>query len=143
MHVVGPFPLHGGTFYALVSATTAGVRGDVQALAEFDEAAAALKRILVPCTELYAHPSELDLEYLYSVMVVEETLPEGETGLCFFADQQIDHSPTGSCVMARVALAVDRGRLQIGEGREMSRLSVSCTMETASAGRRWRGAPRV
>jgi trans-L-3-hydroxyproline dehydratase len=143
MHVVGPFPLHGGTFYALVSATTAGVRGDVQALAEFDEAAAALKRILVPCTELYAHPSELDLEYLYSVMVVEETLPEGETGLCFFADQQIDHSPTGSCVMARVALAVDRGRLQIGEGRETSRLSVSCTMETASAGRRWRGAPRV
>ncbi|KAJ7834130.1 hypothetical protein B0H14DRAFT_3462245 [Mycena olivaceomarginata] len=84
MRVVGPFPLHGGTFYTLVSATTAGVRGDVQALAEFDEAAAALKRILAPW-------------------------------LCFFADQQIDHSPTGSCVMARVALGVDQGRLQIGE----------------------------
>ncbi|KAJ7699749.1 hypothetical protein B0H14DRAFT_3035221, partial [Mycena olivaceomarginata] len=63
---------YGGAFYAL--------------------AAAALKRILAPRTELYAHPSEPDLEYLYSVMV------------------QIDRSPTGSCVMAR--------RLQIGEGRK-------------------------
>ncbi|KAJ7844791.1 proline racemase [Mycena olivaceomarginata] len=113
---------YGGAFYALVSAAElgfpAGVRGDVRTLAEFDEAAAALKRILAPRTELYAHPSEPDLEYLYSVMVVEETSPEGETGLCFFADQQIDRSPTGSCVMARVALAVDQGRLQIGEGRK-------------------------
>lgn len=113
---------YGGAFYALVSAAelgfSAGLRGDVRTLAEFDEAAATLKQILAPRTELYAHPSEPDLEYLYSVMVVEETSPEGETGLCFFADQQIDRSPTGSCVMARVALAVDQGRRQIGEGRE-------------------------
>ncbi|KAF8176131.1 proline racemase [Mycena galopus ATCC 62051] len=110
---------YGGAFYALVSAAELGfpdgVRGGGHTLAEFDEAAATLKRILYPRKELYAHPSEPDLEYLYSVMVVEKT-PKGETGLCFFADQQIDRSPTGSCVMARVALAVDQGRLQIGEG---------------------------
>ncbi|KAJ7249179.1 hypothetical protein B0H12DRAFT_1122222 [Mycena haematopus] len=94
-----------------------GVRGDARTLAEFDDATAALKRVLHPRKELYTHPSEPDLEYLYSVMVVERTL-KGETGLCFFADQQIDRSPTGSCVMARVALAVDQGRLQIGEGCE-------------------------
>ncbi|KAJ7145068.1 proline racemase [Mycena crocata] len=114
---------YGGAFYALVSASElgfpAGVRqssgADAATLIEFDEAAATLKRILYPRKELFAHPSEPDLEYLYSVMVVEET-PRGELGLCFFADQQIDRSPTGSCVMARIALAVDKGRLKLGEG---------------------------
>ncbi|KAL8286663.1 hypothetical protein RQP46_004191 [Phenoliferia psychrophenolica] len=41
-----------------------------------------------------------------------------ETGLCFFADQQIDRSPTGSCVGARVALAVATGKLAIGQSWE-------------------------
>ncbi|KAK7006172.1 proline racemase [Favolaschia claudopus] len=115
---------YGGAFYALVSATELGFkdglrRGDSnQTLAEFDEATATLKRILSERKELYAHPREPDLAFLYSVMVVEKT-DQGETGLCFFADQQIDRSPTGSCVMARVAFAVDQGRLQIGgEGCE-------------------------
>ncbi|KAJ6512670.1 proline racemase [Mycena sanguinolenta] len=109
---------YGGAFYALVSAAELGfpdgLRGDPRTLAEFDVATAALKRVLYSRKELYRHPSEPDLEFLYGVMVVERT-PKGETGLCFFADQQIDRSPCGSCVMARVALAVDQGRLQMGE----------------------------
>ncbi|KAJ7725014.1 hypothetical protein B0H14DRAFT_3519425 [Mycena olivaceomarginata] len=120
MRVVGPFPLHGGTFYALVSAHHSRSGGGTEA--DIGSAYRAVRA-----------PSELDLEYLYSVMVVEETLPEGETGLCFFADQQIDHSPTGSCVMARVALAVDQGRLQIGEGRETSQLSKAGLFYTGAA----------
>ncbi|KAJ7767145.1 proline racemase, partial [Mycena metata] len=111
---------YGGAFYALVSAAELGFPEGLRSrehatLSEFDEATRTLKKILYPRKELFAHPTEPDLEYLYSVMVVEET-PRGEVGLCFFADQQIDRSPTGSCVMARVALAVDQGRLQIGEG---------------------------
>ncbi|KAJ7755522.1 proline racemase, partial [Mycena metata] len=111
---------YGGAFYALVSAAELGFPEGLRSrehatLSEFDEATRTLKKILYPRKELFAHPTEPDLEYLYSVMVVEKT-PRGEVGLCFFADQQIDRSPTGSCVMARVALAVDQGRLQIGEG---------------------------
>lgn len=41
--------------------------------------------------------------------------PASETGLCFFGDQQIDRSPTGSGVAARVALAYARGKRRIGE----------------------------
>lgn len=40
-----------------------------------------------------------------------------ETGLCFFANQQIDRSPTGGCVAARVALAHATGGLALGEKR--------------------------
>ncbi|KAJ7168647.1 proline racemase, partial [Mycena filopes] len=113
---------YGGAFYALVSAAELGFPEGVRAgragatLAEFDDATRALKSILAPRKELFVHPTEPDLEYLYSVMVVEQESPQREIGLCFFADQQIDRSPTGSCVMARVALAVEQGRLQVGEG---------------------------
>ncbi|KAJ7196843.1 proline racemase [Mycena pura] len=112
---------YGGAFYAIVAAAALGfphgVRdADGTTLAEFDTATAALKKLLSPRKALFAHPTEPDLEFLYGVIVVEKARP-GELGLCFFADQQIDRSPTGSGVMARVALAVDQGRLQIGEGR--------------------------
>ncbi|KAF8891645.1 hypothetical protein BD779DRAFT_1696027 [Infundibulicybe gibba] len=58
-------------------------------------------------------PQRKDLEYLYGVMITE-----GEVGLCYFADMQVDRSPTGSCVSAQVALAVEKGQLQIGESRK-------------------------
>jgi trans-L-3-hydroxyproline dehydratase len=115
---------YGGAFYALVSAEELGFSrglraGDGATLAEFDQATKALKGLLAPRKELFAHPTERDLEYLYGVIVVERTgAGAGERGLCFFADQQIDRSPTGSGVMARVALAVEQGRLNIGEGCE-------------------------
>ncbi|KAJ5725174.1 uncharacterized protein N7483_006531 [Penicillium malachiteum] len=73
--------------------------------------------------------------FLYSVMITDNELghvdaPQGtatfraregvdseETGLCFFANQQIDRSPTGGCVAARVALAHAKGDLSVGEKR--------------------------
>ncbi|CAG8902525.1 unnamed protein product [Penicillium egyptiacum] len=52
-------------------------------------------------------------------MVVDHEIsfkPDGvdgaETGLCFFAEDQIDWSPTGSCVAARMALAHAKGTRQ-------------------------------
>ena len=39
----------------------------------------------------------------------------GRVGACFFADQQLDRSPTGSGVSARVALARAKGVLGDGE----------------------------
>ncbi|KAJ7222932.1 proline racemase [Mycena rebaudengoi] len=114
---------YGGAFYALVSADELGfphglrAGGEIATMAQFDAATAALKQTLAPRKELFAHPTERDLEYLYGVMVVERTA-RGEIGLLYFADQQVDRSPCGSCVMARVALAVDQGRLAIGEGCE-------------------------
>lgn len=111
---------YGGAFYVIVSAEALGFpdgfRG-VYRLSEFEEATRTLKKLLAHRAGLFEHPSEGDLQYLYGVMVVDETLggERGEVGLCYFADQQVDRSPTGSCVSARVALAVEKGRLKIGE----------------------------
>ncbi|KAK4905170.1 hypothetical protein LTR28_000806 [Elasticomyces elasticus] len=71
---------------------------------------------------LLRHPDSLDLGFLYSIMVVDDSLGVAargssgvETGLCFFADQQVDRSPTGGAVAARVALAYAKGARTLGQ----------------------------
>ena len=113
---------YGGAFYAIVNVRDlgfAGLVGHGYALREFDEATATVKRLLAGRRELLRHPSEPDLEYLYGVIVVDENYggANESVGLCFFADQEVDRSPTGSGVSARVALAVARGQLGLGETR--------------------------
>ncbi|KAJ7614093.1 proline racemase [Roridomyces roridus] len=109
---------YGGAFYALVSASELGfpygLRG-ATTVTELDHATATLKALLSPRTELFVHPTEADLTFLYGVIVTEVTAQQRETGICFFADQQIDRSPCGSGVMARVALGVAQGRLRLGD----------------------------
>lgn len=124
---------YGGAFTCLVSAEElgfghSGLRQPV-AVDAYDRASKALKAAIAEDPErLYSryfrHPEHADLGFLYTVMVVEKTLgvPErgsqdAETGLCFFADQQIDRSPTGSIVAARVAYAYATGELAMGQTR--------------------------
>lgn len=112
---------YGGAFYVIVSAAELGFPGGLRGshgLQEFDEATRVLKDILGREEGLCRHPREGDLEYLYGVMVVDKTMSRGgrgETGLCYFGNQQVDRSPTGSCVSARVAVGIERGELEMGE----------------------------
>jgi len=119
---------YGGIFYALVSASelgfTSGLRPETSALDidAMSRATATLKMAITRSARLkerVVHPAHEDLSYLYSVMVVDDGLGlqvRGtkwvETGLCFFADQQVDRSPTGSCVAARIAAAYARRKLE-------------------------------
>ncbi|KAF7793769.1 hypothetical protein EIP86_004890 [Pleurotus ostreatoroseus] len=114
----------GGAYYAIVSASELGFDDGILAhdLRELDDATATVKALLAPCRELFAHPSERDLEYLYGVIVVEERGERRELGLCFFANQQIDRSPTGSGVCARVALSVAKRVLAVGDEVEYESL---------------------
>ncbi|OCH88884.1 Diaminopimelate epimerase-like protein [Obba rivulosa] len=149
---------YGGAFYAIVSAQELGfaeglARAALENLAELDAATAAIKAQLAGRAELFEHPDTPDLEYLYGVVVVDTV--DGareELGLCFFADQQIDRSPCGSGVSARVALAVARDALALGESRVFhSPLSLAhaesafCAFAAASErvrgrrGREWAG----
>ena len=71
---------------------------------------------------LSKHPHLDDLSFLYSVILVDRNCPSnsdqvkgGEAGLCIFADGQIDRSPTGSAVSARLANAYAKGELAIGD----------------------------
>ncbi|KAI9731638.1 MAG: Trans-L-3-hydroxyproline dehydratase [Claussenomyces sp. TS43310] len=122
---------YGGTYYALVAASELGFpnglstrsgRIDIDAMSH---ATALLKETMNADAELQArvaHP-EAGLSFLYSITVVDDGvgLPSPgtqgvETGLCFFGDHhQVDRSPTGSCVSARMAVALDKGKIKAEE----------------------------
>ncbi|KAF9263860.1 Diaminopimelate epimerase-like protein [Marasmius fiardii PR-910] len=111
----------GGAFYIIVSVQNLGFDGlDQSHLPAFLRAARALADQvrsddrMVFNKELF-HAKEEDVEFLYGVIIVEQLDARTETGLCFFAGDQIDRSPTGSGVCARVALAVEEGRLEMNE----------------------------
>lgn len=112
---------YGGAFYALVDARELGFK---DGLSNIDLASVAccikkLKAHLVQNSDVITalrHPEDKRLSFLYSIMIVDQGIgsrPDGvdgaETGLCFFAENQIDRSPTGSCVTARMALAHAKG----------------------------------
>ncbi|GIZ44958.1 hypothetical protein CKM354_000814200 [Cercospora kikuchii] len=120
-HVTGDFS-YGGAFYCLISAEEIGFAGGLSSdvdLAALDLATRNIKAAVnkdPSLRYLFTHPDHEDLGFLYSVVVVDSQaanpLPgtaRAEIGLCFFADQQIDRSPTGSAVAARIALAYARG----------------------------------
>jgi trans-L-3-hydroxyproline dehydratase len=111
---------YGGAFYAIVDARSLGFKEhlqdiDMQELSKATESLLLSIRDQPELTSYYRHPEESELSFLYGVIVTDSVLREGkpvsnaELGVCFFADKQIDRSPTGSGVAAREALAYCKG----------------------------------
>ncbi|RDH26967.1 Diaminopimelate epimerase-like protein [Aspergillus welwitschiae] len=112
---------YGGTFYVLVNAEELGFEKGLESvdLISVAHAVGKLKPYLSrhrDVVEALQNAEDRRLSFLYSVMVTDQAVgsrPDGvdgaETGLCLFADNQIDRSPTGSCVTARMALAHAKG----------------------------------
>ncbi|CAO2652645.1 Nn.00g009280.m01.CDS01 [Neocucurbitaria sp. VM-36] len=120
---------YGGAFTCLVSAQElgfgrTGLRQPV-ALGALCLATSKLKAVVnqQPQYQRYlTHPEYKDLGSLYTVVVADKNTGRilanskgAETGLCYFADQQVDRSPTGSAVAARVAYAYATGDLEMGQ----------------------------
>lgn len=117
---------YGGAFYCMVAASQLGfhnglAKADTELIA-LDNASRLLKAAINADPDLQSlirHPQHDDLSFLYSVIIVDDGVQHGEpateTGLCFFGDQQIDKSTTGSGVAARVALAYAKGKRKLGE----------------------------
>jgi trans-L-3-hydroxyproline dehydratase len=112
---------YGGAFYCIINATEIGFYDGLKNvdMERLNNATRLLKDAINNDEELKAlcrHPDHNDLGFLYSIMVVDDKLGTtttesagAETGLCFFADQQVDRSPTGGGVAARAALAHAKG----------------------------------
>ena len=68
------------------------------------------------------HPEHSELGSLYTTIVVDKKLgkPIGdskgaEVGICYFADEAVDRSPTGSASAARIAYHFATGGLNLGQ----------------------------
>lgn len=142
----GEVPLdlaYGGAFYAILPAERLGLDLLATPVARLAEAAAALtKATAAQCA--VSHPLEPDLSFLYGTILTDGEPgqpPAASRNICVFAGEQVDRSPTGSGVTARLALMHARGEAAVGERRLFesvvgSRFAASIVEETSLAGHR-------
>jgi len=107
---------YGGAFYAYCDVDQFDcslTRADADAIRH---AGMAVKRAVADATTI-EHPRSADLEFLYGTILrgPPEDPANDSRNVCVFADGQIDRSPTGTGVSGRLALAFDRGDLDVGE----------------------------
>jgi trans-L-3-hydroxyproline dehydratase len=115
---------YGGAFYAVLSADSIGLdlrTSPMHAIVDAGEEIALAAAKAIPIE----HPSEPDLAFLYGTILTDGS--DGQSSpsrnVCVFAGRQVDRSPTGSGVSARLALQVARRQAKLG----MERSFESCT----------------
>lgn len=107
---------YGGAFYAFLDAATIGLDVRATPLPALVDAGATIAAA-AQCTLRLEHPDDPDLAFVYGSI-----LTDGGSGadapsrnVCIFAGRQVDRSPTGSGVSARIALQLARRQTRIGE----------------------------
>ncbi|KAI3395693.1 hypothetical protein diail_991 [Diaporthe ilicicola] len=116
---------YGGSYSIVVDSRALGFEDGLRgvALEHAQDRAKTLKRAVAAMGQRLAEigiPPAAQREY--GIMVSDDTIgaaehgSEGaETGVFFFGNGQIDRSPTGSCVVARMALANAKGLRPVGK----------------------------
>lgn len=104
----------GGAFYAVVEATQLEL--DLDDTPTLISAGRAIKREIVATSEI-SHPEDADLGFLYGVIFTGPPLEPANhsRNVCVFADGEVDRSPTGTGVSARLAILHARERLGVDE----------------------------
>ncbi len=131
---------YGGAFYAFLPADSIGLdlrTSPMRAIVDAGEEIARAAAAAIPI----AHPDGPDLAFLYGTILTDGGDGAGgipSRNVCIFAGRQVDRSPTGSGVTARMALLAARRQAAAGD----ERLFESCTGAVFS-GRILRDAPPV
>jgi trans-L-3-hydroxyproline dehydratase len=115
----------GGAFYAILPASRFGLsmfETPLEKLIAAGRSITAATRAQV----ILEHPEAPDLAFLYGTILTDDAAPassQPSTNLCIFAEGQVDRSPTGSGVTARLALDHARGHLDLGMRRSFRGLT--------------------
>lgn len=106
----------GGAFYAFVGAADLGVELIPRDFRTLIDRGMAVKRAVMKSRPI-RHPYEADLSFLYGTIIVGPPQFTGahSRNVCIFAEGEVDRSPTGTGVSARLALEYARGRLKRNE----------------------------
>lgn len=110
---------YGGAFYALADARQFGLRFGRDPAHAFVEAADRLTKAAARAVKL-SHPDSDDLAFLYGSILTDGRdafSPQATRNVCVFAERQVDRSPTGSGVTARLAAMHARGQIAPGQER--------------------------
>jgi trans-L-3-hydroxyproline dehydratase len=109
---------YGGAFYAFTPAAAIGL--DLRSpVADLVDGAWAITQAVAGSVDI-EHPDDSDLGFLYGTILTDgadDWSTEPTANICVFADRQVDRSPTGSGVTARIAIQHARGQIAIGQER--------------------------
>jgi len=124
---------YGGAFYAILAADSIGLDLHATPARLLADAGEAITQAAAAQIEL-THPDDPDLAFLYGTILTDgaDVFAEVPTrNACIFAGRQVDRSPTGSGVAARLALQWTRGEIALNQARVFE--SVTGTHFTGSA----------
>jgi proline racemase len=107
---------YGGAFYAFISSEKVGLKVRPENTEHLVEAAQAMK-LAVNAGITIEHPIEPDLSFVYGTILIDapENPDHHSRNICVFADAEVDRSPTGTGVSARLALHHARGEITDGQ----------------------------
>ena len=116
---------YGGAFYAVLPAARFGLDVRASPTRALVDAAAAVTEAARAQLPL-AHPDDPDLAFLYGTILTDgaDAWSEAPTAnICVFAAREVDRSPTGSGVTARLALQHARRQIQLGQSRKFESIT--------------------
>ena len=116
---------YGGAFYALADAAQFGLDIRTSRVRDLVDAATRLTEAVRAALPL-SHPEHDDLAFLYgSILTDGRTQPEQgpSRNVCVFAEAEVDRSPTGSGVTARMAARFAQGKVGLGQVCEFESLT--------------------
>jgi len=106
---------YGGAFYAYVHAEALGLTCAAEEVDALVSAGRAIKHAIMASREI-PHPFSDDLSFLYGTIFIGPPLGDADSrNVCIFAEGEVDRSPTGTGVSARMALHHARGELALGQ----------------------------
>jgi trans-L-3-hydroxyproline dehydratase len=110
---------YGGAFYAFADAGRFGLDVRTSPTSDLVDAAWAVTNAVRSTIALH-HPDDSDLEFLYGTILTDGSDAWSETptaNICVFADREVDRSPTGSGVTARIAIQRAKGLIAMNTPR--------------------------
>jgi len=110
---------YGGAFYAVTTTNELGLCINSSKTQNLVDAATDISAAVRTQVSL-EHPEQPDLGFLYGTIFTDgkDTFSSQPTkNICIFANSQVDRSPTGSGVTARIALQHKKGQISIGQSR--------------------------
>jgi len=106
----------GGAFYVFVNADDLNLKCTPDYFQALLQTGMQIKREVVKKVDI-VHPFEPDLNFLYGTIFIGPALSNDadSRNVCVFAEGEVDRSPTGTGISARMALHYAKGEIKIGE----------------------------
>jgi trans-L-3-hydroxyproline dehydratase len=106
----------GGAFYAFVEAGDIGLNCTAENSGQLIETGMRIKKAISENQEI-VHPFEEELNFLYGTIFTGPPVEDNadSRNVCIFANGEVDRSPTGTGVSARMAIHFARGEITVGE----------------------------